>query len=256
MSDNDGGIVFWRQHLKRLLKLFVLVGALWCDLALAQFTGPDGFSYRDDYPSMRRGSAAPWAQLGVRTSFQEFLRNRGKANATADSKAPLTDTRFLPSEAPIAPQTLSASMTEAKRYKIENYFAKILMSGKQQIAQTGGDNRDLSAGLSFFVATNYAALRDQVLTQKQLEGLRKEMAAVLRGSSGLSTMKDAERQRVFESFVIVGGLVQWQYLQGRDKKSQAEVARVRRTAHHNLEGLLGGSIDKLQIAPDGTVSHR
>jgi hypothetical protein len=155
---------------------------------------------------------------------------------------------------PLAAVKLSRSHrgSAQERRRMQAIYERCLVHYREAVrpedAACGID--DVGAAVARFVAANFRALHGTEVDTAVLLKLERQLAGVVRATSGWAHAPARERQLYFEKMAVLAvfmhELTDQAVLQG-----DAAVANVRRAAHGYLRELLGVEPDALAIGPDG-----
>ncbi len=190
------------------------------------------------------------ARALLHDAFEQAMAEPGLDDARDDMPA-LTIQR---ASRPLAPAMLAASHPgdAGARAEMRAMYERCLAYYRQKADAEPGNPGvdDLGAAAACFVAANLAALREVDWTMPALLKLERQLARLLRSSTGWALLPARERQVLFEKLAILAVLVRETSVHAASQGPEA-VDNVRRAARGYLVELLGLDPDHIQVGTDG-----
>lgn len=216
----------------------------------------------------KRWEAAQIRAAG-KTQLADALEGRrsGGGNPTSSQSAPaenilrrvpLTETSFKSNPEPIMPAVLGASLVDAKpedsralvkvsRELLKNYEEMLVADKATRV-------RNNAAGAAAFaLVMSRSVLMDggRELSEKQTEALLQDINALLASSESFKKMSDVDKQKMYETFVITGGLAMKLYREGTEKGDAETIAKGRDLAKTILSQFFRRSLNEISFTEDG-----
>jgi hypothetical protein len=217
----------------------------------AQFQGSLGGNFNNP------GSALLQTMIANR-----MLADAAKKTATApqprDSNSPSKPTpssrmTFKPVAKSLMVNELAASLTKdaSARGQFVALFDDYLKAFDEQAKKDREPSHDVARAAAFFVLANYAVATGTELTDEQAEGTQSRFRAGLADNAGFARMSDRDRQRLYETLVILGSLPSSGLADAAEKADAKEAAVFRELARMNLQSLLGVPIKQIHLTHNG-----
>lgn len=190
--------------------------------------------------------AGTWGGAGSSSSIVRGLRERrgrgaGAVNASAVKFSPGGDSGVAKAlaEALGSDAREKAALTEA--------FAQIKQGYEAEVSKDGKSN-NLAAAFTFFIASNVAAYRQSELpSDGATEALFGELQSVISGAPEFARMSNADKQRMHDWLVCMGGFTLAGYSDARQKGDAASLDTYRQLSDSLLRLVLGVEAGKLSF---------
>lgn len=190
--------------------------------------------------------AGTWGGAGSGSSIARGLRERrGRAAAAADASV----VRFTPGgDSGVAKALADALGRDAQeRAALAEAFAQIKQGYEAEVLKEGKSN-NLAAAFAFFIAANVAAYRQtETPSDRATELLFKELQAVIAGTPEFARMSNAEKQRMHDWLVMMGGFTLAGYADARQTGDRASLDTYRELSDNLLRLVLGIEASKLSF---------
>lgn len=170
---------------------------------------------------------------------------------------PAASTTFRFVATSIMPQEMAGEIarTPDERAKLEKLFGELLSIYRDRLRQAGGSQNDVARAASYLVSSSYAVYYDAELSEAQFDALREHLREGFATDDKFLRASDRERQKMFETFAIVGNWINVGFGTGKERGDRAEVQKWRGIARANLENMLGAPPEKVQFTTNG-VEYR
>ena len=142
------------------------------------------------------------------------------------------------------------SGTSARR-ELTRAFEEYLRNFSEQASKDNEPANDLGRAAAYFVMVNYAAATGRTPTSAQADGAQAILRAGLAASTKLAATNDRERQRLYESLVILGSFPLAVVKQAKQQKDVALEKRGRGYANDLIKTLLGVPVTKINLTANG-----
>jgi hypothetical protein len=182
-------------------------------------------------------------------------------NATAENvlrRAPLTETSFKSNPATIMPAVFGASLGEGKPEESRALIkvSRELLKNYEEMPAAGNETRlknNVAGAAAFALVSSRSILLDgqRELSEKQSEAVLQDINALLASSDDFKKMSDADKQKMYETFVITGGLAMMLYREGTEKGDAATVAKGRDLAKTILSQFFKRSLNEINFTEEG-----
>ncbi|HEX8250661.1 MAG TPA: DUF6683 family protein [Pyrinomonadaceae bacterium] len=173
-------------------------------------------------------------------------------------RAPLTETSFKSNPAPMMPAVFGASLVDAKPEDNQTLIkvSRELLKNYEEMLVTNKETRlknNVAGAATFALATSRSILYDgrSELSEKQTEALLQDVNALLASSDGFKKMADADKQKMYETFVITGGLAMMLYREGTEKGDAEIAAKGKDLAKTILSQFFRRSLNEINFTEDG-----
>ncbi|HVF67487.1 MAG TPA: lipocalin family protein, partial [Pyrinomonadaceae bacterium] len=134
-----------------------------------------------------------------------------------------------------------------ERAALAEAFAQLKQGYEAEVAKEGKSN-NLAAAFAFFIASNVAAYRQSEMpSDRATELLFGELQAVIAGAPEFSRMSNAEKQRMHDWLVMMGGFTLAGYSDARQTGDAASLNTYRELADSLLRLVLGVEAGKLSF---------
>lgn len=190
--------------------------------------------------------AGTWGSPGSSSSIARGLRERrGRSAAAADTSA----AKFTPvADSGVAKALADALGSNAQeRGALAEAFAQIKQGYEAEVAKEGKSN-NLAAAFAFFIAANVAAhMQSELPSDRATELLFGELQSVIAGAPEFARMSSAEKQRMHDWLVMMGGFTLAGYADARQAGDAASLNTYRELADNLLRLVLGIEASKLSF---------
>jgi len=190
--------------------------------------------------------AGTWGGAGSSSSIVRGLRERrGRGAGTVDASA----ARFTPGGDSGVGRALADALGSSAQEKaaLAEAFAQIKQGYEAEVAKEGKSN-NLAAAFAFFVAANVAAYRQSELpSDRATEVLFGELQTVIAGVPEFARMSNAEKQRMHDWLVMMGGFTLAGYSDARQAGDAASLNTYRELSDSLLRLVLGVEAGKLSF---------
>lgn len=190
--------------------------------------------------------AGSWGGAGSASSIARGLRERrGRAAAAADASV----VKFTPGVDSGVAKTLADALGRdaQERAALAEAFAQIKQGYEAEVAKEGKSN-NLAAAFTFFIAANVAAYRQsETPSERATDILFGELQAVIAGAPEFARMSNAEKQRMHDWLVMMGGFTLAGYADARQTGDRASLDTYRELADNLLRLVLGIEAGKLSF---------
>ena len=173
-------------------------------------------------------------------------------------RVPITETSFKSNPATIMPAVFGASLVDAKP---EDSRTLIKVSGEllknyEEMLVTNKETHlknNVAGAATFALVTSRSILTEgkNELSEKQTEALLQDINALLASSENFKKMTDAEKQKMYETFVIAGGLTTMLYREGTEKADAEILAKGKDLAKAVLSQFFKRSLNEISFTEDG-----
>ena len=221
--------------------------------ASAQFTSSLGGSFNNP------GSALIGTMIANR-AIADAARREAPPDATALAEpsaharaAAPARTTFRPVAKSLMVRELAASVTkdaEAQRQFV-TLFEQYLQAFDEQAKKDREPSYDVGRAAAYFVMMNYAVASGREVTDQQADGAQAKFRAGLAENAGFQQMANADRQRLYETLVILGSLPTTGVGDAAEKKDPEQAEMFRELAGQYVQTLLGVPVGKIRLTPAG-----
>jgi hypothetical protein len=178
-----------------------------------------------------------------------------KQQAEADRFARYRGTMFK-SGRPVMPVQLAASFIKTpgkQREDMTKLFSVLLEVYNQRSRQQKAPANDLARTLAYCIAANYAYYTEQEVSASGLAMLRGKIRTALTASDKFRKIKDADKQKVSETLIILTHFAALGYDQAKEGKNKESMEMFRKLAGLNLQGMLGVAPGRVKLEKTGLV---
>ena len=230
----------------------VALAALIPALAFAQFTSSLGGSFNNP------GSALIGTMIANR-AIADAARREAPPDATAPSAraraAAPARTTFRPVATSLMVRELAASVTKdaAARGQFVTLFEQYLQAFDEQAKKDREPSYDVGRAAAYFVIMNYAVASGREPTDQQADGAQAKFRAGLAENASFQQTTDRDRQRLYETLVILGSLPTTGVSDAAEKKDPKQAEVFRELARQNIQTLLGVPVGKIRLTPTGFI---
>ncbi|MDQ3799569.1 MAG: hypothetical protein M3384_08970 [Acidobacteriota bacterium] len=173
-------------------------------------------------------------------------------------RAPLSETSFKSNPATIMPAILGASVTGGKAEDSRTLIkvSRELLKNYDEMLATNQETRlknNVAGAAAFALVMSRSVLLDgqRDLSEKQSEALLQDINALLASSDDFKKMPDADRQKMYETFVITGGLAAMLYREGTEKNDAETIAKGKELAKAVLSQFFRRSLNEINFTEEG-----
>lgn len=138
-----------------------------------------------------------------------------------------------------------------ERRQLAETFEGFLRSFDEQALKDREPANDLGRAAAYFVMLNYFAATGQEPTDAQADGAQAIFRAGLAESKGFAAMSDRDRQRLYESLIILGSLPLAGVAQAGQEKNGAQEKVFRQLAAELVKTLLGVPVTNIRLTGNG-----
>ena len=235
------------QRIDSLVVAVSLVAAIGpCSLAEAQFTSSLGGNFNN------AGSALLGTMIANRL-LVDAARKGAEPGPPARQPASASHVTFQPAAANHMVKELAGTLAPdpANRRQLEQAFEEYLQNFAQQASRDHEPANDVGRAAAYFVMVNYFAATGQEPTDDQADGAQAIFRAGLALSPGFTRMGNRDRQRLYESLVVLGSLPLAGVVDATQAKDAAREKMFRGFARELLETLLGVPVEKIRLTKTG-----
>lgn len=189
--------------------------------------------------------AGTWGGAGSSSSIARGLRERRGRAAAGDASV----VKFTPvGDSGVAKALADALGRDAQeRAALAEAFAQIKQGYEAEVAKEGKSN-NLAAAFAFFIASNVAAYRQSEMpSDRATELLFAELQTVIAGVPEFARMPGAEKQKMHDWLVMMGGFTLAGYADARQSGDAASMSIYRALASDSLRLVLGIDAGKLSF---------
>jgi hypothetical protein len=137
---------------------------------------------------------------------------------------------------------------------IETVLMKCLNFYTDSAREKGVPLNDVARALNYYIATNYYVYSlGAGPNQAEMDATRDNIRANMLSDETFLQMSDRQKQEAYETLIVLAGFVDLGYGTARKTGDQNTADQFRDMAKHNLETLLGASVDKMHFTKDGLV---
>lgn len=189
--------------------------------------------------------AGAWGSPGSSSSIARGLRERrGRSGAVN-----LSVVKFTPGgDSGVANELADAlGSNPQERAALAEAFTQLKQGYEAEVAKQGKSN-NLAAAFAFFIAANVAAYRQSEMpSDRATELLFGELQAVIAGAPEFARMSNAEKQKMHDWLVLMGGFTLAGYADARQTGDAASLNTYRELADNLLRLVLGIDASKLSF---------
>ena len=227
-----------------------LAFALTAAPAVAQYTSSVGGNFNNP------GSALIGTMIANR-AIADAARREAPPETTAPfararSAAPARTT-FRPVAKNLMVRELAGAMTQEAeaRGQFVTIFEQYLQAFDEQAKIDREPSYDVGRAAAYFVMMNYAVASGREVTDQQADGAQAKLCAGLAENAGFQQMADRERQRLYETLVILGSLPTTGVSDAVGKKDPKQAETFRELARQYIQTLLGVPVGNIRLTPTG-----
>ena len=233
----------------RAVALGVLLAT--ADPAAAQFTSSLGGTFNNP------GSALLGTMIGNRLLADAARKGAPRDGATTparpSSPGPAARTTFTPVARNLMVKELADTLVKdaAARQELSAAFAGYLREFDEQARRDREPSIDVGRAAAFFVMVNYFAATGREPTDAQADGAQETFRAGLIDNPGFARMGDRDRQRLYESLVILGSFPIAGVAQAEQARNAAQAKMFREFAGDLVKTLIGAPVEKIRLTTTG-----
>jgi hypothetical protein len=227
---------------------FFLVAA---DPAAAQFTSSLGGTFNNP------GSALLGTMIGNRLLADAARKGASPEGAASparpSSPAPAARLTFTPVARNLMVKELADTLVKdaASRQALSEAFDGYLRAFDEQARRDREPSNDVGRAAAFFVMVNYFAATGREPTDAQADGAQAIFRAGLVDNPGFARLGDRDRQRLYESLVILGSFPIAGVAQAEQEKNPAQEKMFRDFAAALVKTLIGVPVEKIRLTKSG-----
>jgi hypothetical protein len=194
-----------------------------------------------------------------------MIANRLLADAARKEAVPETATGARPAPSPgarltfrpVAGNLMVNELAETlvkdvpSRQQLAQAFEQYLRTFDEQARRDREPSNDVGRAAAFFVMVNYLAVTGVEPTDAQADGAQAIFRSGLASNPGFARLADRDRQRLYESLVILGSLPLAGVVDAAQSKDTAKENMFRGFARELLETLLGVPVEKIRLTKAG-----
>jgi len=158
---------------------------------------------------------------------------------------------------PVAKNLMAKELAETlvtnadARQQLARAFEEYLRNFDEQARRDREPSNDISRAAAYFVMVNYYAATGREPTDAQADGAQATFRTGLTGNAEFGRMNDRDRQRLYESLVILGSLPLAGVVQADQDKDKEQEKMFREFARELIRTLLGVPVEKIRLTPTG-----
>jgi hypothetical protein len=173
-------------------------------------------------------------------------------------RVPLTETSFKSNPTPIMPALLGASLGDGKSEDSQKLIkvSRELLKNYDEMPVANNETRvknNVAGAATFALAMSRSVLMNgqRELSEKQTEALLQDINALLASSENFRKMTDADKQKMYETLVISGGLATMLYREGTEKGDAETIAKGKDLAKTILSQFFSRSLNEINFTEEG-----
>jgi hypothetical protein len=215
----------------------------------AQFTSSLGGTFNNP------GSALLGTMIGNRILADAARKAAPRDGAPTPAKPSSSSPRltFTPVARTLMVDELAGTLAKdaASRQRLSEAFDGYLRAFDDQARRDREPSNDVGRAAAFFVMVNYFAATGREPTDAQADGAQAIFRAGLAGNPGFAQMGDRDRQRLYESLVILGSFPLAGVVQAGQEKAAAQEKTFREFAAELVKTLIGVPAEKIRLTGTG-----
>lgn len=184
--------------------------------------------------------------------IEQFVRmQESKKLKTAPKSASVT--KFTPDgNSGVAESLADALGQNAEQKKVlTEAFGQIKQAYEAEVTKDGKSN-DLAAALTFFIASNVMTYyQTEPPSEEATEQLFGELQTVISNVPAFAEMNDAEKQKMSDWLVYMGGFAVTNYLDAKQSNNGEALANIKTFADYSLRLVLGVEAKNLKLSANG-----
>ena len=219
--------------------------------AAAQFTSSLGGTFNNP------GSALLGTMIGNRL-LADAARKGAPRDGTTTPAKPLSSAAaarltFTPVARNLMVKELADTLINdaAARQELSAAFVSYLREFDEQARRDREPSNDVGRAAAFFVMVNYFAATGREPTDAQADGAQAIFRAGLIDNPGFARMGDRDRQRLYESLVILGSFPIAGVAQAEQAKNSGQAKMFRDFAAELVTTLIGVPVEKIRLTTTG-----
>lgn len=139
----------------------------------------------------------------------------------------------------------------ASQRELSAAFEEYLRNFDEQAHKDREPSYDVGRAAAFFVMVNYYAATGREPTDAQADGAQAIFRAGLADNEGFAGMADRDRQRLYESLVILGTFPAAAVAQAREGKNREQEKMFREFAAELVKTLIGVPVEQIRLTRTG-----
>jgi hypothetical protein len=139
----------------------------------------------------------------------------------------------------------------AERREFEGAFEQFIADFEQQVRRDQEPANDVGRAAAYFVVLNYFAATGEEPDDAQADAVQRQMRALLADSDGFARMADGDRQRLYETLIVLGSIPLTAVMQAGLKSPPEDQSTFREFAGVLFKTLLGVSVQQIRMTSDG-----
>jgi hypothetical protein len=178
----------------------------------------------------------------------------GKSAPGRPVSPPAYATTFRPVAPSLVPRQLAAEVarTPSDRPGLEKTLGGMLESYRERLRQAGGPQHDVARAAAYFIAASHTVYFDtEPLSQEQFDALREHLREVYAADEKFRRASDRERQQMFETFGIMGSVIDAGFLIVKKADDRDGMRYFRELARENLLNMLGAPPEQVKFTLNG-----
>ncbi len=171
---------------------------------------------------------------------------------------PAVSTSFRPVAPSIMPREMAEELaaTPAERARLEKMFSDLLENYRDHLRQAGGSQTDVARAASFLILASRNVYFDtQPVGAAQRNALREHIREVFASDEEFRRASDRERQKMFETYAIVGTLIDAGFNIVKQAGDRDGMRHWHEMARKHFENMLGAPPEKVDFTVNG-VEYR
>jgi hypothetical protein len=219
--------------------------------AAAQFTSSLGGTFSNP------GSALLGTMIGNRLLADAARKGAPRDGATTPAKPPSSPPASRLTFTPVARNLMVKELADtlvkdaAARQELSAAFAGYLREFDEQARRDREPSNDVGRAAAFFVMVNYFAATGREPSDAQADGAQEIFRAGLVDNPGFARMGDRDRQRLYESLVILGSFPIAGVAQAEQAKNSVQAKLFRDFAAELVKTLIGVPVEKIRLTATG-----
>lgn len=171
-------------------------------------------------------------------------------------RVPLGQTSFKPVAKSVMPDELTKNLEGASAEDIANakqLFNELLKSYDELLVSNKETRlkNNVAGAAAFALLTSRYVLTGSELSEKQSEALLQDINALLASADKFKNLPARERQRMFETFAIMGGLVMMYHHEGTQEGDKEKIAQGKDLAKSIFSQFFDVPVNEIQFTDEG-----
>jgi hypothetical protein len=237
----------------RMLILTVALGVLLAaaNADAAQFTSSLGGTFNNP------GSALLGTMIGNRLLADAARKGASPEGAASPARPSSPAPTARPTFTPVATNLMVRELTDilvkdaASRQALAEAFDGYLRDFDDQARRDREPRHDVGRAAAFFVMVNYFAATGREPTDAQADGAQATFRAGLIDNPSFARMADRDRQRLYESLVILGSFPIAGVAQATQAQNKEQEKMFRDFAAELVKTLIGVPVEKIRLTKSG-----